>query len=81
MSTSTHLPTSPEELSAESHDVAAFVARPLRALGFWTAVVLPFLTVVLLTLGVLTIPLTLAALLLVEPAALVAGRDYGRDDE
>lgn len=80
MSTSTHFPQVPNRPTDDPRELAERVLQraveSVRALGFWVAILLPFLAVALLAVGALTAPLTLAALLLVEPAALVVGHDH-----
>lgn len=52
---------------------------PVRFVGFWTAVVLPFVLVGLLASGVVQqSPLLLGGLLTANVAGLVLGRDYKR---
>jgi len=63
-----------------------FIRQPLRALefpirfvGFWTAVVLPFVILGLLANGVAQeSPLVVTGLLAANVAGLVAGKDYNR---
>jgi len=63
-----------------------FTRQPLRALefpirfvGFWTAVVLPFVVLGLLANGVAQeSPLVVTGLLAANVAGLVAGKDYNR---
>lgn len=49
--------------------------RPVRALAFWLAVLLPFVTAAAVTIGH-TAPLPIAALVATNVAALVVGRDH-----
>jgi hypothetical protein len=51
----------------------------LRFVGFWTAVLLPFVLLTLLASGaILTRPVAAAGLLAVNLVALVAGQGYNR---
>lgn len=55
------------------------IAAPLRFAGFWSAVVLPFLYVPLLTSGLTPAETTtFVGLLVLHVVALVAGHDYKR---
>lgn len=50
---------------------------PLRAIGFWTAVVLPFVLLTLIATGIAQqSPLLLTGLVTANVTALVVGRDY-----
>lgn len=55
------------------------VEYPLRLLGFWSAVVLPFVLLALLVAGIAQgSPALLAGLLGANVAGLVLGREYNR---
>lgn len=52
---------------------------PIRAIGFWTAVVLPFVLLALVGLGIAQqSPMLLTALVTANIAGLVVGREYKR---
>lgn len=55
------------------------LAHPVRFLGFWTAVVSPFLLLGLVVTGLATrYPLVLTGLLAANIAGIVLGNRYGR---
>ncbi|WP_435099832.1 hypothetical protein [Halarchaeum sp. P4] len=62
-------------------DGLAFLRRPVEALGFWSAVVLPFLYVPLVLSGLQTTGTQYAFALLValHVVALVVGREYNTE--
>ncbi len=77
---STTTPTLPEARAQTLAQVGRYVRRPLEAVGFWTAVVLPFLYLPLLADGFTgNDPLAFGALLALNVAALVVGHGYRRD--
>lgn len=77
---STTTPTLPDAPSPSLDQLGTYVRRPLEALGFWTAVVLPFLYLPLLADGFTgNDPLAFAGLLTLNVLALVAGHGYRRD--
>lgn len=51
---------------------------PVRAVAFWAAIVLPFLSVALFAMGPRTDPATLGPLLAANVAALLIGHGYRR---
>lgn len=77
---STTTPTLPDAPSPSLAELGEYVRRPIVALGFWTAVVLPFLYLPLLADGFTgNDPLAFAGLLALNLVALVAGHGYRRD--
>ncbi len=57
----------------------AVVQYPVRLLGFWSAIVLPFVILSLIVAGVAQqSPTLLAGLLAANIAGLVLGKDYNR---
>jgi hypothetical protein len=63
----------------DSGTVRASVESLVRAVGFWTAVALPFvMLVVLVTGGAQRYPLAFVSLLAANMVALVLGRNYDR---
>jgi len=70
-----------DSVDTERTDVQSLrgVIEPVRAVGFWSAVVLPFAVIGLLAAGFAQqFPLLLGVLLVANVAALVLGRDYNR---
>lgn len=67
--------------ASTASDGAALLTNPVRTVGFWSAVALPFLHIPLLISGLETTAQTLAflALLFVNVLALVVGRQYNAD--
>ena len=60
----------------------AVLTKPLEAVGFWSAIALPFLYVPLLATGITDTSSQLAALVLIglHVAALVVGHKHRADD-
>jgi hypothetical protein len=64
-------------LPTGAQSLQSLAVRPVQALGFWAAVVLPFVTLVLLFTGAgLERPSLLAGLLLLNVVGLVLGRGH-----
>lgn len=58
-------------------DLRTVLGYPVRAIGFWTAVLLPFVLLALVATGIAQqSPLLLTGLVVANVAALVVGRDY-----
>lgn len=73
-------PSLPDARTPTLDALGEYVIRPLEAIGFWTAVVLPFLYLPLLANGFTgNDPLAFAGLLALNVVALVAGHGYRRD--
>ena len=65
--------------SVDSADLQTHVRPAVRCLGFWTAVLLPFVLVTLLASGaIVERPFVAGGLLTVNLAGLVLGREYRR---
>ena len=65
------------QLNAQS--LLALFQWPIRWLGFWAAIVLPFVLLALLVTGVAQqVPTLLAGLLVANVTGLVLGREYNR---
>jgi len=64
-------------LPTGAQSLQSFAVRPVQAIGFWTAVVLPFVTLVLLFTGAgIDRPPLLAGLLALNVLGLVVGRGH-----
>lgn len=77
---STTTPSLPDAATPALGELGRYVRRPLEAVGFWTAVVLPFLYLPLLADGFTgNDPLAFAGLLALNVVALIAGHGYRRN--
>lgn len=67
------------EAEPRGKDIKTVLGYPIRAIGFWTAVVLPFVLLALVATGVAQqSPLLLAGLVTANVTGLVVGKDYKR---
>jgi hypothetical protein len=63
--------------SENERDLRTVLGYPVRAVGFWTAVLLPFVLLGLIAAGVAQqSPLLFTGLVTANVTALVVGRDY-----
>jgi hypothetical protein len=75
---SSALPPTPErKTDKKRNDLWTVLGYPARIVGFWTAVVLPFVLLALIGLGIAQqSPLLVLGLVTVNVAGLVLGNDY-----
>jgi len=70
-------PSTPRHGLRPSATLAALLV-PIRAVAFWAAILLPFLTVALVAMGYRADPPALGTLLVAYVAAVVVGHGYRR---
>lgn len=67
----------PDSNRFRNHPLRTAIEQPVRLLGFWTAVLLPFVLLALVAVGIAQqSPQVFAALVTANVAGLVLGKDY-----
>lgn len=76
---SSAFPSTLAEAGEKRSNLWTVLDYPIRAIGFWTAIVLPFVLLALVALGIAQqSPLLLTALVTANIAGLVVGKEYKR---
>lgn len=65
------------EAKPKEKDIKTVLGYPIQAIGFWTAVVLPFVLLALIVTGIAQqSPLLLTGLVIANVTGLIVGREY-----